>query len=83
MANKGEYRIYLCGGDYTEGTRSECPNPLHDHPLPDGYIEAGEWATRRFGKGWTQKRCPECGLYGWITPPFTEIGQERHGEAFA
>lgn len=62
-------RIYLCGGDTRPGPRDECPNELHDWPLPSGYVDASEEAHRRMRKRWTQKRCPDCGIYGWPTPP--------------
>lgn len=58
----------ICLADDTPGKRSDCPNSLHDHPLPDGYVEASEMAAKRLRKRWTQKRCPDCGLYGWIKP---------------
>jgi len=57
--------IFLCGGDLTPGERDECAEPLHDYPLPAGYVDAGEVAARRIAKGWGQRRCPRCGLYGW------------------
>lgn len=58
--------IYLCGGDVTPGPRgTDCPDSLHDHPLPAGYVDAAEEATRRLNKRWANRRCPRCGLYGW------------------
>jgi hypothetical protein len=58
--------IFLCGGDFTPGPRdTDCPNALHDHPLPAGYGEAHEVAMSRLYRGWSNLRCPDCGLYGW------------------
>lgn len=59
-------KVYLCGMNTEPGPRDECPNALHDHPLPAGYLEAQDMAYRRLRKGWTQKRCPDCKLYGWV-----------------
>jgi hypothetical protein len=59
------YVIRLCGGDLRSGRRDECPDKLHDYPLPGGYVDAGEAAARRLQRGWSNKRCPRCGLYGW------------------
>ena len=67
-------RIYLCGGDFRPGKRDACPNTLHDYPLPDGYVDAGEVAGRRLRKRWHSPRCPDCGLYGWR--PGTLLGDE-------
>lgn len=55
---------YICGDGPTE-KRSECPNALHDYPLPSAYVGASEEATRRLGSRWSNVRCPDCGLYGW------------------
>lgn len=63
----GGYKIYLCGSDYANlDRRSECPSTLHDWPLPNGYVDAGEVASARLRHRWSNKRCPECSLYGWI-----------------
>jgi hypothetical protein len=68
--------IFLCGGDFTPGPRgTDCPSPLHDHPLPSGYTDAAEEAGRRLNKRWTNKRCAQCGLYGWL--PGLPIRGER------
>lgn len=56
---------YLCGGDTRPGPREECPDPLHDYPLPSGYTDAAETASRRLARGWANVRCRACGLYGW------------------
>lgn len=58
--------IYLCGGDLRPGKRGDCPDDLHDFPLPSGYTDAAEEAASRLARGWVQRRCPQCRLYGWI-----------------
>jgi len=62
--------LFLCGGSEEPGPRDECPNALHDHPLPSGYTDAFEAAGARTRKGWHSRRCPDCNLYGWV-PPLT------------
>jgi hypothetical protein len=58
--------IYLCGGDMQPGPRdTDCPSPLHDHPLPVGYCDASEEAMSRLTRGWSNRRCPQCKTYGW------------------
>lgn len=66
--------VYICGGDFRPGPRGDCPNVLHDYPLPAGYVDASEVAARRLRKRWTQRRCRECGLYGW--QPGAPLGDE-------
>ena len=74
MARKTVPAIYLCGGDYGRlQSRSDCPNTLHDWPLPAGYGESFEVAEARLRNRWRNKRCPNCGLYGW------EPGEDKHG----
>lgn len=68
------YRIFLCGGDMRPGPRDDCPDPLHDFPLPSGYVEASEEAGSRLNRGWSNTRCDRCGSYGWAP------GQPRKGE---
>jgi hypothetical protein len=47
---------YLCGGDETPGARgTDCSSALHDHPLPDGYVDASIAAGQRIGNGWSTK----------------------------
>lgn len=59
--------IYVCGGAYhLLDAREVCPNPLHDWPLPSGYVEASEMADSRLSQGWSNVRCPDCDLYGWV-----------------
>jgi hypothetical protein len=65
---------YICGGDFRPGPRSDCPNVLHDYPLPRGYVDSFEVAERRLRKRWYSKRCPDCKLYGWI--PGQPLGDE-------
>lgn len=64
--------VFICGGDESPGTRDDCPNRLHDHPLPDGYCDAHDVAMRRIRRGWSNTRCPDCNLYGW-TPGLRDI----------
>jgi hypothetical protein len=60
---------YLCGGDTTPGARgTDCPDVAHDHPLPDGYVDAAETAGSRLYQGWRNRPCPRCGVYGWWPP---------------
>jgi hypothetical protein len=62
---------YLCGGDETPGARgTDCPSALHDHPLPDGYVDASVVAGQRIGNGWSNRQCPACGMHGWAPPAF-------------
>jgi hypothetical protein len=57
--------VYICGGDTHPGPRDACPDALHDYPLPTGYIEASDEASRRLSRRWSNRRCGRCGLYGW------------------
>lgn len=57
--------IFACGGDLSPDRRDDCPNALHDWPLPSGYVDAGEVAARRLRERWANPKCPDCGLYGW------------------
>jgi len=61
----GQPVTYLCGGDFTPGDRDRCANTLHDWPTARGYVDASEQAARLLRTGWTNKKCPVCGLYGW------------------
>ena len=75
MPSTPETRFIVCGGDHTRlEARSECPNALHDWPLPAGYNDAHTVALSRINQGWGQKRCPDCDLYGWPAPPKTMRG---------
>jgi hypothetical protein len=59
--------VFVCGGDERPGSRgTDCPDSLHDHPLPGGYVAAGDVAARRLRQGWCNVKCRRCGLYGWI-----------------
>lgn len=61
-----QYKIYICGGNYKNlQKREECPDPLHDWPLPHGYVEASEVAGARLGARWSNRKCRRCGIYGW------------------
>lgn len=57
--------VYLCGGDFRPSKRAECPNQLHDWPLPSGYVGAAEVAERRIRNGWKNIRCEICDRFGW------------------
>lgn len=65
----GDEGITPCCGrtpfELPRGPRDACPNDLHDWPLPAGYVDASEVAQRRLNSGWSNRRCPDCGLYGW------------------
>ncbi|GAB3166942.1 hypothetical protein GCM10027059_26690 [Myceligenerans halotolerans] len=64
---------YICGGDQAPGARgTECPDACHDHPLPDGYVDAAEMAGSRLYQGWSSRECPRCGLHGWWPPINTD-----------
>lgn len=68
-------RLILCFPDTKPGPRgTDCPSPLHDHPLPAGYIGAMDKAEWRLRNHWKNRKCKRCGLYGW-TPPM--IGGSR------
>ena len=56
--------LIICGNG-RPGPRATCPDPLHDWPLPSGYVDAADAAARRLRTGWKNQRCPKCGLYGW------------------
>jgi hypothetical protein len=58
-------RVHLCLSDMRSGPRDDCPNEVHDFPLPSGYGDASEAAERRLRKRWANVQCPDCGLYGW------------------
>jgi hypothetical protein len=45
---------------------TDCPNALHDWPLPTGYVAASDTADKRLAYRWRNNRCPECGFYGWV-----------------
>lgn len=64
--NKTVPAVYICGGDESPGAREECKNPLHDWPLPSGYVDAGIVAASRLYHGWHNVKCKDCGLYGWV-----------------
>ena len=68
--------MFICGGDFTPEPRVECPNSLHDWPLPHGYVDASEVAASRLSRRWSNKRCPDCGLYGWVPGRLGEHDRE-------
>ena len=57
---------YVCGGNGRPGPRDECPNSLHDWPLPVGFVEGEEVAASRLHRKWGQVYCLACGKYGWV-----------------
>lgn len=63
----GKNGIVPCGSGCLQ-PRDQCPNPLHDHPLPANYNWAADEAARRLRQRWTNRKCPDCGLYGWEKP---------------
>lgn len=55
---------------------TDCPSPLHDHPLPSGYVAASCEADERLEGGWDNRGCPDCHQFGWEPPqihPSTQI----------
>lgn len=58
-------RVVICGDGPPE-VRSDCPNPLHDWPLPPGYVAASCAAEARLRARWSNLKCADCGLYGWV-----------------
>lgn len=73
----GTSPIFICVSDPTPGPRSACPNTLHDWPLPSGYVAAREVARSRLARGWASRKCPDCGLYGWVQGRPTPLGDTR------
>lgn len=64
---------YICGGNYARlEPRGECPNLLHDYPLPAGYVDAHEVAQARIANRWSNRKCPQCGLHGWAPGRITD-----------
>jgi len=59
------YAIHICGGDFRPGPRDTCPDPVHDWPLPAGYVDSFEVADARLRRRWQNVPCPQCDLYGW------------------
>lgn len=57
-----KYAIRICGDERGTDDRGDCPNPLHDWPLPIGYMAA----EARLRARWANPRCPDCGIYGWL-----------------
>lgn len=70
---------YICGGRTGTGPKREadCPSPLHDWPEPTGYVDATVEADWRLRNGWSNKRCPDCGRYGWQPGKRTVAHQQR------
>ena len=74
----GMGKVFLCGGDMSPGPRDDCPDPVHDFPLPSGYSDAHEVAERRLRKRWRNVRCRTCQLYGWEPPAFDTTPRIPH-----
>lgn len=71
MARSNANAVYICGGRFESlQDRGDCPNPLHDWPLPEGYVEASEVADSRLAHGWSNEQCPDCLIYGWVMGSF-------------
>jgi hypothetical protein len=70
--------VYVCGGQEGTGPVREvaCTSPLHDWPLPPGYVDASVEAGWRLRNGWGNRRCT-CGLYGWEPGRTTEAHLRR------
>jgi hypothetical protein len=71
--------IYICGGQRgTAAAREDkCASPLHDWPLPSGYVDAAEEAAWRLANRWSNTRCAVCDLYGWGPGRLTELHVRR------
>ena len=69
--------VYICGGDDRPGPRAECPEPIHDYPLPAGYVDASEVAAQRIYRQWKNVRCKKCGIYGFIPPVNVDASAQR------
>lgn len=66
------YAIYLCGtGETPLAPRDECPNSLHDHPLPKNMLDEMVVAEERLETGWENPTCPDCKMGGWVPPEGT------------
>jgi hypothetical protein len=73
----GHGAVIICGGNFDRlEPRSECPNTVHDWPLPVGYNDAAEVAASRLANGWINSRCPDCRLYGWRPGRFRGLAAE-------
>lgn len=71
--------IHLCVIDFdTLEDRGDCPNALHDWPLPDDLVANHEVAWSRIAQGWSQRQCSDCGLYGWPDPPKPMRGKAKN-----
>jgi hypothetical protein len=44
---------------------TDCPNALHDWPLPAGFVAASDIADARLRARWRNLKCPQCQRYGW------------------
>jgi len=71
--------VFICGGDAGTARRrdDDCPNALHDWPLPIGYTDADIEAHWRLRNRWANVRCPDCRLYGWRPGRLTDAHVRR------
>ena len=71
--------VFICGGDVGTAHRrsDDCPNTLHDWPLPIGYTDADIEAHWRLRNRWSNVRCPDCRLYGWLPGRLTDANVRR------
>lgn len=58
----------VCGGSEPEvvlapGKSNACVPYCGRSAEPDGYLQWHDWARRMANRGYTQSRCPKCGLY--------------------
>lgn len=69
--------VYICETTTEPGERgTDCPESLHNWPLPDEYLSAHEEASWRLRNGWSQgRRCGRCGFLGW-----RNVGKLREGQ---
>ena len=67
MTRRFTNTVIICGGQLSNlQQRDPCPNTLHDWPLPEGYVDCHEVAMARIRHRWNNRKCPDCGIYGWI-----------------
>lgn len=55
---------------------TDCPDPLHDWPLPSRYVAASAAADARLAAKWKNRKCKRCNRYGWIP------SADRNSETF-
>jgi hypothetical protein len=76
--------VFICGGNYAHlEPRGDCPNSLHDWPLPNGYVDGCEMADARLRYRWKNVKCPDCSLYGWLPGEFRGLAKESKKVEYA